>query len=271
MRRFGIPQALFMSFFSRELYRDVGRNWRGVGLLYLVCLLLLAAIPAAVKLHLGYSTWVDRDAREAVSRLPHVSITNGEVSTDFATPYYLRSGDDDVEYVLVIDLTGQYRTLQDVDARVLLTNNAISYKNRNEIRTYDLSGVQKFDIDGERVKGWLEAARSFIGPIAYVCVSFFTFVYRAVQVAIYAAIGLLFVKVKKAKLEYPAMMRLAAVAVTPVLILNEVVFALNLQIPTWSLICFAIAMGYLFFAVDANATPEIKPPLPGPAEALPPA
>ena len=29
-RRFSIVQPLYLSFFSKELYQDVGRNWPGV-------------------------------------------------------------------------------------------------------------------------------------------------------------------------------------------------------------------------------------------------
>ena len=269
VRRFGLRQAFFLSFYSSELYRDIGRNWRGIGLLYLFCLLLLAAIPAAVKTHLGYSQWVDRDARETVDKIPHIAIRNGEVSTDVETPYYIpnpevgRTGlDANPAYLAVIDLTGEYESLEDVDARILLTDRSISYHNRNEFRTYDLSGVENFETDAAQVQGWLESARYFIAPASYMGVLAFTFVYRLAQVAIYAAIGLLFVKWKKARLEYPAVMRLAAVAVTPALVLNELVYILGLQIPLWSLTCFGIAMGYLVFAVGANAEPETGPPLP---------
>jgi multisubunit Na+/H+ antiporter MnhB subunit len=46
------------------------------------------------------------------------------------------------------------------------------------------------------------------------------FVFRAIQILIYAAAGLLFAQVSKADLNYQTLMRLAAVALTPVLVLN---------------------------------------------------
>ena len=36
MKRYSIFHPLILSFFSKSLYRDVGKHWRGTGLLYLL-------------------------------------------------------------------------------------------------------------------------------------------------------------------------------------------------------------------------------------------
>ena len=267
MKHFRLVHALFMSFYSSELYRDIGRNWRGTGLLYLFILLLFASIPIVVKIKLGFSEWVDREAPELVDKIPRITITNGEVSANVETPYYIPNPknwgtqrDDKTEYFAVIDLTGKYNSLEDVNAYILLTKKTASMrKSASEIRTYDLSQVQSFWIDSGRVKGWLQTVRYALTPIAYGFVLLFSFVYRTAQVAIYAAIGLLFVKWRRAGLRYPDLMRLSAVAVTPAVVFNELVDLFGFHPPAWSLICFVIAMGYLFYAVNACATLETRP------------
>ena len=46
MKRYSIFHPLVLSFFSKSLYRDVGKNWRGTGLLYLLLIIALLWIPS---------------------------------------------------------------------------------------------------------------------------------------------------------------------------------------------------------------------------------
>lgn len=261
MKRFSILHPLYMSFYSGELYQDVGRKWTGVGLGYLFLAMALLQLPMAAKIHLSFTKWVATGASEVVDKIPRINIRRGEVTTNVETPYYIPASQDPAnrigktsEYLLVIDLTGKYRSLEDVNADILLTRHSLIVRNRPaEVRTYDLSGVQDFWVDSARIHGWLDASRYFVAPGFYGLVLLFSFLYRAVQVALYAAVGILFARSMTAALEYPALMRLAAVAVTPAMILNEVVSLAQVNIPMWSLICLGIAMGYLYFGVKASA------------------
>ena len=275
MKRFSIFHPLYMSFYSSELYQDVGRKWKGVGLGYLFVAMALLQLPMAAKIHVSFSKWVATGAGEVVDKIPRIDIRNGEVSTNVETPYYIPQPTDPAnrigknsEYLAVIDLTGKYRSLEDVNSDLLLTKRSLIMRNRPaETRTYDLSGVQEFWVDSGRIHGWLESSRYFVAPVFYGLVLVFSFFYRAVQVALYAAVGILFARSMNAALEYPALMRLAAVAVTPAMILNEVVSLAQASIPMWSLICLGIAMGYLYFGVkvSAGAAPAVAiPPAPTP-------
>ncbi len=42
MRKYTIFHPYVMSFFSKDLYRDVGQNWRGIGAFYLLVLLIIS-------------------------------------------------------------------------------------------------------------------------------------------------------------------------------------------------------------------------------------
>ena len=261
MKRFSILHPLFMSFYSAELYQDVGRKWTGVGLGYLFLAMAILQVPMAVKIHVSFSKWVASGAGEVVDKVPRIDIRNGDVSTNVETPYYIPQPQDPAnrigktsEYLAVIDLTGKYKSLEDVNADILLTKRSLIMRNRPaETRTYDLSGVQEFWVDSARIHGWLESSRYFVAPVFYGMVLVFSFLYRVAQVALYAAVGILFARSMNAALEYPALMRLAAVAVTPAMVLNEIVDLTQIHIPLWSLLCLGIAMGYLYFGVKVSA------------------
>lgn len=269
MKRFSIFHPLYMSFYSSELYQDVGRYWKGVGLGYLFLAMAILQLPMAAKIHVGFSKWVATGANEIVDQIPQITINHGEVSTNVETPYYIKEPTDSAsrvsatsDYLAVIDLTGKYKTLEDVKTDILLTKHSVLMRNQREVRTYDLSGVDGFSMDSARVRGWLNSSRFVVAPAFYGFVLVFSFLYRIAQVALYAAVGILFARSMNVALEYRALMRLAAVAVTPAMVLNELADLGQAHVPGWSLICLAIALGYLYFGVKASAegaTPGTPP------------
>jgi hypothetical protein len=257
VKRFNIFQALWFSFYSAPLYRDVGRQWKGAGTLYLLLLLALMWIPEMVHFQGTLAAFVEGEGRAFANQLPTITITDGEVSTDVETPYFIRDPKTNQVWAIV-DLTGEYTSLQGTDAKLLLTRNQLLMSRDrgtiHETRVYDLSGVESFTLDRSRVMGWLELVASWLAILAYPVALLFSFIYRIVQVLIYAAIGLLIARSTKVGLDYVALMRLTAVAITPAVVVDTVRSVAEISIPVWWLLAFAITMGYLTFAIKANAT-----------------
>lgn len=256
MRKHNLLQPLFLSFYSKSLYQDVGRRWSSTTFLYLLLLLALVWIPSMFKLQQELGRWIQQEAPALVSQIPTITITNGEVSTDVETPYFIREPEKDT-VLAIIDLTGEYTSLDDSDARVLLTKDTFFMKkDERETRTYDLSGIEKFAVDENRVAGWLELLATWLPVLLYPFAVLFSFLYRIVQALLYAAIGLLFAKALKASLGYAALLRLAVVSITPVILLSTAGELAGVTIPSWWLLAFIVAMAYLFFAIKANTEPE---------------
>lgn len=256
MKRYSIFHPLVLSFFSKSLYRDVGKHWRGTGLLYLFLVLALIWIPTIIRGQLALSNWVNGDAKEITKQIPTVTISKGQVSTDVPTPYFIKdpkTGSD----IGIIDTTGEYETLDNSDAKFLLTKSkVIAKKNETETRTYDLSGVQSFQIDQAQAESWLLTAKRWFVPVCYPLALIFSFIFRAIQIVIYAALGLLFARMLNVTLDFKTLMRLAAISITPVLILNLLFEFVPVHIPGWFLLGIIIALAYLFFAVKVNREPD---------------
>ena len=270
MKRYSIFHPLILSFFSKSLYRDVGKHWRGTGLLYLLMVLALVWIPTMVKGHLEMSRWVEGESKEITKQIPAVTISNGQVSTDVTTPYFIKDPKTGAN-IAVIDTTGQYKTLEDTDAKLLLTKSKLIFsKSATETQTYDLSSVQSFYVDRARVEGWLGMLGRWFGPVLYPLAVLFSFIFRAIQILIYALVGLLFAQILHANINYKTLMRLAAISITPVLILDLIFEFVPGHIPGWSLLGIVIALGYLFFAVKVNAGPEDVPQYQPPSAYPPP-
>jgi hypothetical protein len=189
MKRYSIFHPLILSFFSKSLYRDVGKHWRGTGLLYIFLILAVFWVPTIIKGQLGLSRWVDGDSKEITKQIPAITISKGQVSTDVTTPYFIKDTKTGTDLV-VIDPTGTYTSLEKTEAKFLLTKSKlIMSKSATETQTYDLSGVQSFAVDRTKVENWLAAGRRWFIPVLYPLALIFSFVFRAIQMLIYAAIA----------------------------------------------------------------------------------
>lgn len=78
------------------------------------------------------------------------------------------------------------------------------------------------------------------------------YIYRTLQALLYAAIGLVFNSSAGTSLEFPAILSLSMVAVTPALVLSAFLGVLGVELPYGWLMYFALAMVCLFFAIKAT-------------------
>lgn len=264
MRRYSIFHPLVLSFFSKSLYRDVGKNWRGTGLLYLLLILALLWIPTIIKGHLGFARFADNDAKAITQQIPAITITNGHASTNVPEPYFIKNPKTG-ETLAIIDTRDNSEAGNTSVPLVLTETKLVTNKSATETRIYDLSSVGNFSVDQTRVEGWLGIARHWFFPALYPLAILFSFIFRAIQLLIYALIGLLFARMLNANLDYKTLMRLAAISITPVLVLNLLFEFLPVRIPGWLLLGIVIELGYLFFAVKVNSEPDVPQYQPPPA------
>ncbi len=251
MKKFSILHVPLLSFFSGELYRDVGLNWKGVGFGYLFLLLAICTVPGMFKIQRGLSHFIEEQAPPFINQVPKITIEKGEVHIDKPQPYYITAPDSN-EIVAIIDTTGQIQSLDNTDAFVLLTKTKlISRQSKSESRTYDLTNVQHFVLDQYKITNWLNIGKKLLVPVLYPFVLLGSFIFRIIQSLIYAAIGLLFAAWCKTKLSYPALLRLAVTAVTPCIIVRTVLEYASVKLPLAGLWFFLAAMGFLFYGIKA--------------------
>jgi hypothetical protein len=264
MKRYSIFHPLVLSFFSKSLYRDVGKQWRGTGLLYLLLVVALLWIPTTIKVHLEFGRFVANDAAGITQQIPAITITRGQVSTDAVVPHYIKDPKTGAVLVMIDTSENASESGDPAVPLVLTKTKLIMRKSARETQVYDLAGVQSFYVDRARVEGWLAVARRWFFPAFYPVAVLFSFIFRAIQILIYALIGLGFAAMFKAKLDYKTLMRLAAISITPVLVLNLLFELISFHLPGWTLLGIVIELIYLLFAVKINAeadVPEYQPPV----------
>jgi hypothetical protein len=263
MKRYSFFHAPFLSFFSGALYRDVARNWRGMGFLYMFVLLAVLWIPSIIKLQVGVNRFVDVESKKLTDQIPAITISHGKVSTDVPTPYYIKDPDSGTTFA-IIDTTGGSESLDSLPGQgLLLTKTKLIMRNERETKSYDLAPVESFYLDRAKVESWLVMMKTWCVPVSYPLALVFSFIIRIIKILIYALIGLLIAYLLHVNLGYQTLMRLAAIAMTPVLILDLILEFSPGHIPLWSILAFLICVGYMFFAVKANSEPEAPPePMP---------
>jgi hypothetical protein len=264
-RKYSRVTALVLSFFSADLYRDVARRWRGIGLLYLILLLALSWLLYAAKLQVGFTRFVQHDAARVLNGFPAITIKNGVVSIDRPEPYVWRDADNG-EVILYVDTSNAFDTPEAASAKVKLgRSQLIAKQSEYETRTYDLSRFKYFFVDRARLLGWLQTSSYWIGLGIFVFGLVFTLIWHLIQILIYGAIGLALASMMNARLDYAALVRLAAVAITPAIVLSTVLDLAGVQIPFVGWLYLGLEIGFLAFAVKANAQPAMPPPPPFPA------
>jgi len=256
MKRFSIVQPLYMSFYSRELYRDVARNWGGSVFLYLFLLLALCWIPSLGKLKSDFSSYMQYEMPKMVNQIPEITIKDGTATVDAEMPYTITDPSTG-KPLAILDTTGSTESLEGREAAILLTRDKlIAKKDEKETRIYSLAEVNEALINKDVINGWLSWFNKWFFVIIYPFALLFSYAFRVLQVLLYAAIGMLFDVSLKTRLGYSGLLRVTAVAITPAVILNTLRFTSGFEVPGWPVITFMTAMAYLFFGVAANAAPR---------------
>jgi hypothetical protein len=254
-------QLIPLAFYSQDAYRFVYWKWKVSGVLYLLVLVAIACTLSVTRAQIGFIKWANEEAVFYANQIPKITIQNGEASTDVETPYLIK--DETGEVAAIIDLTGELKSVDETNARVLLTKTDVSVKkDARETRTYQLAEIRIKEVDKTRILGWVDTAKFWFIPVVYPLIVLFGFIFRLAQVLIYSLVTMAFIP--RAQRTYLRVFRLTAVAVTPIILIDAVVGFFSIEIPAWWFAGILIAVGYIFFA--AKSIPE-TPPKP---EATPP-
>ncbi len=261
MRRYRMFQAPVMAFFSPSFYRDVDQHWKGTGFAYLLLLLTICWVPTMVHFHFSVADFVEKEAPAFTAQIPTIRIIKGEASAEVAQPYRINDPDSGTVLAL-IDTTGKTTSLEGTEARALLTKTELIYKKSDiETRSFSFKDIKDCTLDQQVISRWMTAFRKYLAVVSFPFAVIGSFVFRIVQLLIYAAIGLLFAKWCKTSRPYDTLLRLSAMAVTPVIIVSTVLDMASVRVPWHGLLYFIAAMAYLFFGiktVSQQAAAQVK-------------
>jgi hypothetical protein len=249
MRKFTFLQAVTRSFHSMELYRDVARNWKGAAFGYLLLVQSVALIATGIKIHVEWVKWVDNDGVAIVEQVPRVVIDEGAATVEAEQPYVIVEPDSG-SALAVLDTTGEITELGERGAKVLLTRDRLFMrKGEHETRIYELSEIDHFELDAERVEGWRRLARNGLMVFLFPFLIFIFYAGRVIQVLFFGGLGMIFARMVHARLDYPALVFLAAVSLTPAILVGLVLEILEAKLPGQRWFLFGLALLYFGRAI----------------------
>lgn len=244
-------RGLVEAWYARSFYAEVGRLARGAGLVYLLVTVALWQLITITGIAVGYRNWVEHDAPRSLAQVPLMIIDHGRLTTDVALPY--RMGDAKTGQVWAVIDTGA--TIDDLPPgpSVLITSRQVYVRRSTlETRVFQLASVRHLEIDRSTILRWLRVSSYIMPPCLYVFLVAFAWVWNLGVALFVALIGFAVARARGPRLDYAACMRIAAVALTPVIALDAVLLTAHLKFGLWWMVSLAIAIAYTVWGVRAT-------------------
>ena len=259
-------EALYKSFYSRQLYVDVGKRWRGFGLLYLLLAVAVLSIPFAIRVSFTLNKSYNEQIIEPLLLLPTVYVQNGEASFDKPMPYLMNNKKNQV--IAIIDTTGQVKKFssQYPYLNILITKNAFYFKIptpqffSSAIADPD-SGVplsqsfgkgENFVFDGKKIveENSITRFKYFSQLMTYPMIIAMFYSMFVILFLVLAFLGKVFSDTFFAfHLSFKQSSRLFIVATTPMLFLLIMMLTIDKVFPGLGFILLALLAAYFSFAI----------------------
>ncbi len=260
-RTFTLFQTLYLSFFSRPLYQDIRRNWKGLCLPYLLVLLMFYWVPEMMNMNKDISEFIANEAPQYVDQVPMITISKGRASIRETVPFYIYDKKSNTP-VAIIDTSGQIATLDNTAAMLLLTRDSLIVrkdKDTKEARSISFADMSDITITPKLIYNWLEVFNNLFVVVLFPFALLISFAYHVVQALLLALLGGSFAKYFNIQIDFKTLVRLSVVAFTPAIMLETVHAVLDIYYPYSSFFSFLITSGYLFYAVGCNSEKTLIP------------
>lgn len=247
MARLRFWQAPGLAFHSERPYLAAARRWRGLGLGYLLFLATVVWLPAAVDLQRDFAWIRDTFVPAVIDDLPDIVIRNGEAQVMAETPVSLTGPVGSV--VAVLDPEATAGDVATTKGELLLTRDHLYLETIQGVRSLDLATIGEAVVTRDAVQDAADVTTRWIGWLAYPVGAGLSFLYRLVQVLIYAFATVVLARTLGTTLKYAAAVRVTAVALTPAMILVLAQTVTGLSIPAWWVVALATTFIYIYFGV----------------------
>ena len=124
--RYRYWQALFLAWYKPSFYVDVAKRWKGLGLIYLLIVVLLTCLPFSLRMNHDFREYFQEQVA-SFQELPSIPIKQGKLQFDKPMPYFIKNKAGQI--MAIIDTTGKIKTktAKYPYLALLLTESQISY------------------------------------------------------------------------------------------------------------------------------------------------
>ena len=264
MKRYSYLKAIGLSLYSDGFYRDVARRWKGLGMVFLLLMIIIFGGGTAVIQAATFR--VENISKEnfagssfqllshsvflsVVEEFPEIVIQNGKASTQVQQPYTIKNPYTDVPFI-IIDTTGKITSLIGSNAMVLITESAfITKSGEKDVVRADFSKSADGVINREVLLPMLRWLPIIMLPSNMI----YMFIFLSINAFVLGGIALIIGNILKTGLIFQDTVRLAIVTTTPVLMLEALQATIGISFFKHTmLVYFLLHAAYLYHALDAN-------------------
>lgn len=242
----------YLSFYDFNIYREAALSWKGTNLFYLLVLVAVCWLPTAIRLHLAFNDFVEKDGPEIIRQIPEIRFKDGKAFSSSDGPVYIKNPSSG-EVIGLID-TGNTTNVSSEKQEVIfiLNRETLTVRNGPEAsQTWSVSqlGADGATLDKSMLEDWLSFSGRFFAMILFPFAVFVTFVFRMLQIFIYALMIFLISVFTRAELKFENTFRLATIAITPGLLFKAVLDASGLPFQFAEVIMSMTTLGLAAAAV----------------------
>ena len=246
MRRYGRIQGLVLSLGWADFYRDVAKNWRGIGLLYVLLVIALTWIPILAKGQMAIGHFMRDELPKKLTEIPEVSIKGGKVSSPAPQPLVIN--DEKGDPIFILDTTGQ-TDFDKTKAKFLLTESKLFQRDQNRTQITDLTDFPDFTLSKENIVSWGTTASNWLGVVCFPVVVVWSLIGWLIVMLLAGAISM--AANGRSKLPFGTVLRLAAVGTTlgQYFTAAAMFFSINIPYLFMYLICVGLTVAYAIFGI----------------------
>ncbi|MDA9271981.1 DUF1189 domain-containing protein [bacterium] len=258
--------ALYLAFYSRKLYVDVAKRWRGFGFIYFFILITIAVMPLATRVSMDFSRYVNQQFFLAFQEMPAFEIRDGQVLFERSMPYRVKNKSGAV--IGIIDTTGHVMGMRSEypQLSVLVTRDKIYFRppafqlffttkgiqKPAPVYAQSISELQNGVFDGQ---AWVNSTDILVlkwGAVVcmYPIIILFLFGFFLTLLMVFALIGQAYsLIIFKFKLNYQMSCRMALVASTPLMMVIFLLMTMNHGVYGAGLTSLVLFSFYFSYAV----------------------
>ena len=253
----GYLSGILEAFYSRDFYRQVGTQWSvGSAALYFLLLTVILWAPATYNMF-GLNPTLNAlfdektDYRGMLSQLPQMTVTNGVLQIDKASPYAVMDPATKKPFI-VFDTNDQLTNIEAFPHGVVVHSRTAQVKYKDgQVSEYYLQPNHNFSVDASSVVRFYDMRWAWIAVVILPLMIFFAWCGGLLFSLAYALIGFIAAKVIGAPLGYKHAFVISLVAMTPALVVNSIFRILGYPtLDAWMMIVLTSA--FIVFGVIAN-------------------
>lgn len=243
--------ALWLSFYSRTLYREVFTQWKGIGFFYLLLLALIQSVVSTSQIDAQLNLAIRDYAPSIVSQIPTVMIQNGIASTPEPKAYEVINPQTQKRVALIN--TSLNKAPADLgDTPIFLGKTSFqTFKSDGKVQEIEFKTIDSLKVEQADL---LKILKFVANWGAYVLAPLMFALQTAVlmfEVIFFSLFTWISLRMMEPKVPYKTILRLTAVAITPATIFS-LIFNTFLPADSFSSFFYVLfAVGYISYAVYA--------------------